>query len=860
MKKYLSLLLSTLILVPQMVGAIPLVPQQGGLGTSTPPSLNQLLIGNSSGGYNFTSTSSLGITQDLSSYVTFPYASSTYYFATNPLNFITSGYASSTFNTFLYASSTFPSFSYASSTYYLATNPSNFLSSVLTNTSLTGAGTSTSLLGINLAHANTWTGQPTWQTLGQNYTYVTAPTTSATGTLAGVGAGNVDNGTHSLQVAFVNASGETELGPRSNAINVVDKTVNGKISWTNIATSTDPSVTARNLYRTGAGNGNSTYFLATINDNTTTTYTDNIADNSLGQRSYRPNNFGLSQGINVSAGNMLLGSTNVRISREGLIQIPGASGNTINGLWIGAQGGSVGGSSIRIFQNQVTPYTWDTGINGTNVPSQMNMGFLTDGSNAFQIAASGNPATPIYLSSSNNSVSSVLKFVRGAALPTGWLDWTDQGTGTLDNNFVRFNPTSWTGSNGGINRLLALGGGGRGGGVFSLAQGGASNAFSLLDIQAQMTFSGSGVSVGSDNTNNFINVQVNNETPFRISDFNQLGLGVGTNLSTLTVRGRWTQDTFTVSTSTNFFTNVNHYLLNDASVVVFSTGSLPSPLTANTIYYVVNTSSLTYQLSTTKGGSPVTLTTTGTGTHTVQLAVRGTTTASSTTAITGSGSGDQNPNYPYEVGIGDIVSLSSAVGTNAMVVSTGGSGTPNVMTLDTALGNGTTQSVVINRAIARFDDQFGTTKLFIDPFGNVGLGILKPTAKLNIVASVNAVPLLIASSTGSLLNEVTGAGHIITGGGTPILSSCGGSPSIVGNDTSGQITFGTGALLTSCTVTFSAPMETGANNKVHVFVNQDSGALGIFAAQSVTTTGFNITTALSGATGDTVSYNVVISN
>ncbi len=54
-----------------------------------------------------------------------------------------------------------------------------------------------------------------------------------------------------------------------------------KISVTGIPTSADPTVTARKLYRTVA-NGSTYKLVTTINDNSTTTYADNIADGSLG--------------------------------------------------------------------------------------------------------------------------------------------------------------------------------------------------------------------------------------------------------------------------------------------------------------------------------------------------------------------------------------------------------------------------------------------------------------------------------------------------------------------------------------------------------------------------------------------------
>lgn len=93
-------------------------------------------------------------------------------------------------------------------------------------------------------------------------------------------AGNVDNGAHRYRVTFVTSAGQTDAGDISEAITVADKTVNGKVTVSNIPIG-GPSVTSRTLYRTAAGD--STYLLlATISDNTTTSYTDNIADASLG--------------------------------------------------------------------------------------------------------------------------------------------------------------------------------------------------------------------------------------------------------------------------------------------------------------------------------------------------------------------------------------------------------------------------------------------------------------------------------------------------------------------------------------------------------------------------------------------------
>lgn len=98
--------------------------------------------------------------------------------------------------------------------------------------------------------------------------------------LAGLGAGNVDNGVHRYRVTFVTAAGETGGGTISAAVTVADKTANGRVALTGIQIG-GGAVTARKLYRTAAG-GSIYLLLATIADNTTTTYTDNIADSTLG--------------------------------------------------------------------------------------------------------------------------------------------------------------------------------------------------------------------------------------------------------------------------------------------------------------------------------------------------------------------------------------------------------------------------------------------------------------------------------------------------------------------------------------------------------------------------------------------------
>lgn len=108
---------------------------------------------------------------------------------------------------------------------------------------------------------------------------ITAPT-APTAALAGGGAGNLSSGNYSYKVTYISPVGETAVGTISNIINVTSPSSNGKMALTAISTSVSGVVTARNIYRTQAG-GSTYFFLHQIVDNTTTTYTDNIADTAL---------------------------------------------------------------------------------------------------------------------------------------------------------------------------------------------------------------------------------------------------------------------------------------------------------------------------------------------------------------------------------------------------------------------------------------------------------------------------------------------------------------------------------------------------------------------------------------------------
>jgi hypothetical protein len=109
--------------------------------------------------------------------------------------------------------------------------------------------------------------------------YVINATTASPGTIHSLAAGSSGNpnGAYRTVVTFLSAFGETTPGGE------VDITVtNDQILWTNIPTG-PPGCTGRNLYRTVAGGGaNTEKLVTTISDNVTTSFTDNVADGSLG--------------------------------------------------------------------------------------------------------------------------------------------------------------------------------------------------------------------------------------------------------------------------------------------------------------------------------------------------------------------------------------------------------------------------------------------------------------------------------------------------------------------------------------------------------------------------------------------------
>lgn len=102
--------------------------------------------------------------------------------------------------------------------------------------------------------------------------------TPAAPTVADSGVAGNPNGTYRYKIVFVTALGNTGwYANLSSQIVVVSK----QIDLSNIPVGTTGVVTSRQIYRNATGS-NIYKFVATIADNTTTTYRDNVADGSLG--------------------------------------------------------------------------------------------------------------------------------------------------------------------------------------------------------------------------------------------------------------------------------------------------------------------------------------------------------------------------------------------------------------------------------------------------------------------------------------------------------------------------------------------------------------------------------------------------
>jgi hypothetical protein len=227
--------------------------------------------------------------------------------------------------------------------------------------------------------------------VGGNYrgVPVTEPVhTGMAAALAGLGAGNVNNGIHYYSIVYVSSVGATGGGIAaypSISVNVVDKTTNGQVSLTGIPVSSDVRVTSKKIYRSAAGGGQyGGYYLATITA-AATTYVDNIADASLVTSNpyYRK--------TNTTAGIFYLGGTQNSIFLQATdafhtsLGLAAGASNTTGNSWV-AIGGSALQSNTTGSQSNALGYnalqTLTTGNSNNAFGYAALLGLTTGGSNS----------------------------------------------------------------------------------------------------------------------------------------------------------------------------------------------------------------------------------------------------------------------------------------------------------------------------------------------------------------------------------------------------------------------------------------------------------------------------------------------
>lgn len=169
----------------------------------------------------------------------------------------------------------------------------------------------------------------------------------------------------------------------------------------------------------------------------------------------------------------------------------------------------------------------------------------------------------------------------------------------------------------------------------------------------------------------------------------------------------------------------------------------------------------------------------------------------------------------------------------------------------TPIGQFAIQSIVNSVSAFTIANAAGSNVFNVDttatnPF--LGVGTTTPWATISVAGNGTSPLFAVASTTsqGFPNFELDSTGHIVTSGGKPVVSSCGTTNSISGNDTDGSIVF-TGTLVTTCTMTFVTAVPAGQTLGCVVSDNSTAGFSGV-TATSTTAVTFGISTGLaSGA-------------
>lgn len=128
------------------------------------------------------------------------------------------------------------------------------------------------------------------------------------------------------------------------------------------------------------------------------------------------------------------------------------------------------------------------------------------------------------------------------------------------------------------------------------------------------------------------------------------------------------------------------------------------------------------------------------------------------------------------------------------------------------------------------------------------------TNGLGIISSGGVYEFNTSSTTTFFHVAVSTTGHVVTGGPTPAVSSCGSTPSgsVVGDDNSGVIAVG-GGVTTACTLTFASTWGTTPTCQ---FSDSSTASVGAITAQSATAITFGFSVSVGGGS---INYHCVCS-
>lgn len=219
---------------------------------------------------------------------------------------------------------------------------------------------------------------------------------------------------------------------------------------------------------------------------------------------------------------------------------------------------------------------------------------------------------------------------------------------------------------------------------------------------------------------------------------------------------------------------------------------------------------------------------------------------------------------------GTCTNCTATVNANGIVTafsngSAGGSGSGNLFVTPTSsvqafnevvyAANGSS-TVLATSSVYSYNDgdvsiNTSTENGVLNVVNNSGIPVFRASTS-TLATSSPALSILGASTTATLnvpVLQILGDGHINATGSIPVVTSCGTSPIISGNDAMGQVTVGS-ITATGCTITFATPYEATP----HCQLTNESMSITSALGYSETTAAITVTQA-TGLVGDKLDYD-----